>query len=185
MEAGVFCMSTRPKFLSFNVVLAFSFMLALGFPACGGGGGGSGSGGTGAGKAGITLTSISFPEYTDLSGGTTEPPLIAPLSQQVVLTFSGPVKGSVSTGAILINAHPGLDYHGPEVALSKTQNLIPARGDLRGEEQTSSSSRPSSPLETIDLSVNARAECVPGLLPGYARTPSSSPWAQQVPWRTL
>ena len=44
---------------------------------------------------GISLLSITFPEFTDLSGGGVEPPPAAPLSQQVMLTFSGAVEGPV------------------------------------------------------------------------------------------
>ena len=149
------------------LILAAAFL--LGFSSCGGGGGGSGSGSTGAGSAGITLESISFPAYTDLSGATTAPPSSAPLSQQVVLTFSGPVKGSVSKGAVLISAMPGLDYQGPEKALDTTQSLIPARGTFEVRSNLVVFT-PFIPTGEIDLSVNARAENVPGLLPGYTYT---------------
>jgi hypothetical protein len=136
--------------------------------ACGGGGGSSGGAVTGlSGAAGaVSLTSISFPEYTDLTGGSTSPPVSAPLAQQVVLTFSGSVQGVVPSGAVEITANPGKDYFGPDAALDKTKNLIVARGELEIMNNVVVFT-PYIPTNPIDLSTNAPLENIPGLLPGY------------------
>ncbi len=153
----------------FSVVLFCSFLFTFALSSCGGGGGGGGGGHGGAGYKGQTLTSITFPEYTDLSGATKTPPANVPLSQQVLFTFSDPVAGDVHSGNILINANPGLDYQGPDVALDGTKNLIVARGTYEIMDNVVVFT-PYIPTGEIDLSINAVAQNVPGLLPGYTYT---------------
>lgn len=144
------------------------FLLSALSVGCGGssGGGGPSTGASLPSGQGISLLAITFPEYTDLSGGGVEPPQAAPLSQQVVLTFSGAVQGPIVFSAIQIYASPGLNYNGPTVAVDLTKNIIPGKGTLEVMNNIVVFT-PFIPTQEIDLTPNAKPEAVPGLLPGY------------------
>jgi hypothetical protein len=141
--------------------LLAAMLLAMAVTGCGGGGSSQSS------NEGMALVSITFPEKTDLSGATTSPPFMAPLSQQVVFTFSGEVQGDVSSNAIRIYADPGEEYKGPVFALDATKNLIPARGTFEKLSNVVVFT-PYIPIKEINLDPNAQPEQIPGLLPGYS-----------------
>jgi len=173
--------SNFSRFLAgFLSVVIFSIALM----GCGGGGGGGEApetGGLVSGTSeGIKLLKITYPTSTGLTGGSEEPPIAAPLSQQIVLTFSGNVEGPVTSSGVQINATPELDYNGPKVALDKTKNLIVARGDyeILGNLIVFT---PYMPITNLNLeSPEALPESVPGLLPGYEYSiyiPISTPGA--------
>jgi len=157
-------------------VFAFLFASTLLFSAGCGGGGGSGGGGGGLGQQndgdGISLKSITFPAWTDLTGATTVPPTAAPLGQQVVFTFTGVPDGSdlvvIDESAVYdslqIYALLTGDYLGPDVIVDWDRNIIPARGTFERIGETVVFT-PYFPSESIDLSANARLESIPGLLP--------------------
>ena len=160
-------LSCRARFLCI-ISVAIVAVLAAG---CGGGGGSSG-GVTGAlfsSGDGIALASITFPKYTDLTGATKNPPESAPLTQQVVFTFTGKIQGDVSSGSIHISAKPGADYLGPDAALDKIKNIIPARGTFEVMNNVIVFT-PYIPTSNIDFSTNAKLEQVPGLMPGLTYT---------------
>ena len=157
--------------------IGLAFLGALGFlslavllPGCGGGGGGGGSSSSSpsGGGGGITLTSITFPESTNLTGATTEPPDGAPLGQQAIVTFSGVPEGPERVvidlppvyDAIQIYAVLGSNYNGPEVVVDRDKNTIPARGVFERLGNTIVFT-PSFPTEPIDLSSGAKKEAVP------------------------
>lgn len=151
--------STDPIRPAMEKLSLLFFIISL--MGCGGGSGGA------APMDGIALLSITFPGCTDLTGATPIPPSDAPLIQQVVFTFSGLVQGPVSSNAILITATPEADYSGPEIALDKSKNVIPARGTFEIFHNIVVFT-PFIPTGEIDLSLNAKTEHVPGLLPGYS-----------------
>jgi len=142
-------------------VLALIIILS----ACGGGGGSNDS----TPDAGITLLSITFPLGTNPNHAPNNPPLMAPLSQQIVFTFNAEVKGKIDPDAILISADPGLYYHGPSAVLDQVKNMIVARGTFDVIDNLIVFI-PFIPLGEIDLSPTAQFEHIPGLLPGYTYT---------------
>jgi len=159
--------NTKPAETGFLTWLALSALL-VGLTGCGGGGGGGGalSGGSGSTPSeGITLLSITFPETVDLTGGSIYPPPAAPLSQQVVFTFSGPPEGTIGPRSIVIYADVGSDYAGPESVIDFDTNTVPARGIYEVFDNIVVFT-PLLPTQTIDLMPNAPAQAVPGLLPG-------------------
>ncbi|MHC4945495.1 MAG: hypothetical protein ACYTG7_20985, partial [Planctomycetota bacterium] len=127
-----------------------------------GGGGGSGA----STRDGIALSSITFPTSSDWSSASSMPPVHAPLSQQIVFTFTGKVKGDITMNAFHIFAEPGSEYQGPEIALNETKNIIEARGIL-DVIQNVVIFTPYIPSDEIDLSPDADPSKVPGLLPGF------------------
>lgn len=139
-------------------------LLALLAMGCGGGGSIESPPG-----GGIALLSITFPKYTDLKETLPAPPSGAPLSQQVVFNFSGPVSGEVSSRAIQILGDPGASYSGPDGLLDKTKWVLPARGTFQVEGNRIVFT-PFIPIREIDLTPNAGLENVPGLLPGTTYT---------------
>ena len=147
-------------------VSVFAGMLLL-LSACGGGGGGSGgdaaTGGQGS-ASGISLLSITFPEDLGFTSFYSSAPVGAPLSQQILFTFSGPVKGTVDSSSLMIYADPGQNYSGPLVLFDSEKNLVLGHGDyeVMGNMVVFT---PSLPASGIDLSLNASIEEVPGLLP--------------------
>ena len=160
-----------------KAAIVFLMASALLFLAgCGGGGGGSGGGGGGLGQQsngeGISLLSITFPAWTDLSGETTQPPASAPLGQQVIFTFSGVPDGenlvviekSAVYDSLQIYALLTADYLGPDIIVDRDRNIIPARGAFEkiGKKIVFT---PYFPSESIDMSSNAQLESIPGLLP--------------------
>ena len=98
--------------------------------ACGGGGSSHGSSSSKFGD-GISLVSIDFPKSVDLKEYYDSPPQAAPLSQQIVFTFSGPVQGPVDASSILIYSEVGLDYDGPQVLFDPVKNLLLAKGTFQ------------------------------------------------------
>jgi hypothetical protein len=161
--------------------MMFFVCAALLFAGCGGGGGGgsggSSSSGTLPGGGGIVLMSITFPEWTDLSGATTAPEPGRPLGQQVVFTFSG-IPDCVEN--LVISEPPGYsalqiyapfesDYYGPEAVVDLDRNTIPARGTYERFDNKIVFT-PFFPTEEIDLSPTADLNAVPGLLPDMEYT---------------
>lgn len=142
-------------------------LACLAFAACGGGSSSGGSlfGGSGYGDN-ISLLSITFPKRVDLLENYDEPPLEAPLSQQIVFTFSGPVEGPVKPSSIWITSDPGLSYDGPLALYDPETNLIRALGTFEVFSNVVVFT-PQLPMTTMNLdSVNASLDELPGLLPG-------------------
>jgi len=168
----LFIASTFSKLHAWLLGMTLAFALLAG---CGGGGGGGGVVGNTVpegGGDGITLNSITFPAKTDLTGGSTNPPLSAPLAQQVVFTFSGipemPQKIVIDqpkafTG-LQIYAVLESDFSGPESVVDFDQSVIPARGIFERFDNVVVFT-PYFPTEPIGFLRNAPREAVPGLLP--------------------
>lgn len=134
--------------------------LVLVLAACGGGssGGGSHSGG-------IHLVSITFPIEMGYPGIYGAPPESAPLSQQIVFTFSGLVKGPLTSSSILITSDPGLDYSGPHVLYNPEKHLIEAKGTFDIFSNIIIFT-PNLPKKKMNLgSPHASLDELPGLLP--------------------
>ena len=126
--SGSGAFSGMKNIMAKNHLSAVLILLLL--TGCGGGGGSSSDTSfTGQGE-GIRLLSITFPERVDLEDATANPPADAPLSQQVIFTFSGLVQGEVSASSILIHADPGLYYSGPKVYLDPARNIVLAKGEF-------------------------------------------------------
>jgi len=161
------CLITAWRLMScVSLLLAALFLV----PGCGGGGGSStaiGAGGSNPDEVG--LLSINFPDAIDLTGGGTEPPEEAPLSQQIVFTFSGVPQGPISYSSINIYAAIDQDYSGPECVVDWDKSIVPARGtyEVNGSVVVF---YPILPVKEIDLSANADIDSVPGLLPGMVYT---------------
>ncbi len=150
-----------------GVITLFLLLPLLTFEmSCGGGGGGGGSSHSTGGQQydPVSLLSITFPDKVNLSGATTIPPQSAPLSQQIVFTFSGVPAEPISSSSIAIYAAVGNDYAGPESVLDQDNNVVPARGDFEVFDNIVVFT-PDLPLRDIDFSLNALPEEVPGLLP--------------------
>jgi len=152
---------------------AFLVALLFSFYGCGSGGGsGPASSSNQTPGQGIALESIAFPAYTDLTDPTTVPPSSAPLSQQVVFDFSGVPDGphfisidhAATYAALHIYALVDEDYTGPEAAVDRGRNIIPARGTFEKVNERIVFT-PSFPTEPIELTPNANLEAIPGLLP--------------------
>jgi len=131
---------------------------------CGGGGGGGGGGTSSSlpgGPDGITLMSITFPDSTNLTGATPNPPSSAPLGQQVIFTFSDVPEGP---DEVIVDLVLEDGYDGPDVIVDFDKNVIPARGTFEKLDNLIVFT-PYFPTEPFDLSTSAQKEAVPGLLP--------------------
>ncbi|MHC4945081.1 MAG: hypothetical protein ACYTG7_18855, partial [Planctomycetota bacterium] len=152
--------------IRFNLIFMLAALCSmLAFWSCGGGGGSSGSGVAFSGDgSSISLVSITFPESIDLGSSHENPPPSAPLTQQVVFTFSGPVAGEVTESAISISATPTTVYNGPTILYDPDKNLVRAQGEFAVFSNVVVFT-PRIPTKEVDLSMNAEAEEVPGLIP--------------------
>lgn len=130
--------------------------------SCGGGGGSSPF----TSAEAIALTKVTFSEGIDPSKGSTVPPGLVPLSQQIVFHFTGPPALDPSAESILIYALPGNEYSGPLAALDSTKDIIPARGTLTASGNLAVFN-PAIPVGPIDLGPDAEIASIPGLLPGF------------------
>ncbi|MFH1999215.1 MAG: hypothetical protein ABIK28_06020, partial [Planctomycetota bacterium] len=139
-------------------------VILLGLGGCGGGGSAGMPDTAAAYHQAVSLVSITFPEHEDLTGSTAIPPLAAPLSQQIVFTFTGPVEGLVDPSAISIYSEVEPDYSGPTSLVDPEKKIIRAQGTY---EQFSNIVvfKPKLVTQAIDLSLNAGDEKIPGLLP--------------------
>lgn len=152
--------ATREAFFS----LAACILILLGLTACGGGSS-SGSPETAASfHEATTLISITFPENVDLTESTDVPPMNAPLSQQIVFTFSRPVEGDVDISSILIYSELEADYSGPTIVVDPEKNIIKARGTFEVISNVVIF-QPYLATREINLLANAVDEELPGLLP--------------------
>lgn len=151
--------------------LGLALLLFAAVHGCGGGGGGGGSVGfTMPGGGDIALMAITFPEVIEqIDGAPTAPPEEAPLSQQVVFVFSGLPDGNPGYKSLQIFADVNAGYDGPEAALDKDKNIVPARGMWESRDHIVVFT-PYYPVVPIDLSRNAPLEAVPGLLPDLEYT---------------
>lgn len=139
------------------------FLASLLFSGCGGGG--SSSSGPMDPADSISLVSISFPKDVTLSEFYDSPPQDAPLSQQVVFTFSGPVQGDVTSSSILITSDPGLNYTGPLVLFDQAKYLVWAKGTFEVFSNVVVFT-PILPKKKMNLaSLHAGLDELPGLLP--------------------
>ena len=140
------------------------FLLSLLFGGCGGGSSG-GSGRKLYDADAISLVSVSFPEDLNLTEFYGSPPENAPLSQQIVFTFSGPVLGDVTSSSISITSDPGMNYTGPIVLLDQTKYLLRALGDFEVHSNVVIFT-PKLPKKKMDLeNIHAGLDELPGLLP--------------------
>lgn len=148
-------------------LLAASLLVgSIALVACGGGGGSGGFSLGSSGSAGsISLVSITFPKTVELADFYDSAPEAAPLSQQIVFTFSGPVQGKVTSSSIQITSNPGLDYNGPLVLYDPDKNMIMAKGTFEIYSNMVVFT-PQLPKKTLNLDdIHADLDSLPGLLP--------------------